>query len=148
MNDYVAKPVQRAALAAAMRRGLLARGGQAAGAVALDGDDETHATLEALAQEVGAEFLDTLIREFLAALPQRRASLQAAQRSGDASTLGRIAHLVQGEAGNLGALRLARACAALQLAAEADSGLAPSTTAVLNALGDIERTLARRLRSA
>ncbi len=148
MNDYVPKPVQRAAMAAAMRRGLLARGGKLDGKPAPDGDDETYAALDALEREVGADFLDTLIRDFLEALPQRQASLLDALRRGDAPALGSIAHLLQGEAGHLGALRLTRACAALQLAANTDGGLVASTNAVLNALGDIERTLARRPRSA
>ena len=100
------------------------------------------ASLTALAQELGGDFVDTLVHGYLAELPARRASLVDARRRADGPALKRLAHLLQGESGTLGARRLVRLCAALQQAAATDGDLEAITAAVLDALDLTERTLA------
>ncbi len=146
MDDYVSKPVHVAALAAAIRRGLLARSSPPAprelSPLAAEAVAELRASLAALAQELGEDFIDTTVREFLRALPQRRAGLIDALQRRDTPALERAAHALQGESGSLGAHRLARACAALQKAAGAGTGVDERCVATLDALRDTEQALA------
>ncbi len=148
MDDYVAKPVHMDALAAAIKRGLLARGPRAPE----EEDEERSSALfgqlaansTALALELGEGFVDTLIREFLAGAPQQRAALESASHRGDAPALKQLAHRLQGEASNLGADRLARACLALQRATGA-SDLEAHCAAVLETLEKTEKAFTRLL---
>ncbi len=148
MDDYVAKPVHMDALAAAIKRGLLARGPRAPE----EEDEERSSALfgqlaansTALALELGEGFVDTLIREFLAGAPQQRAALESASHRGDAPALKQLAHRLQGEASNLGADRLARACLALQRATGA-SDLEAHCAAVLATLEKTEKAFTRLL---
>ena len=136
MDDYVTKPVQLGALTAALRRGLLARGVQApardhasAAAVA-----ELTAQVHSLATELGADFIDRLLGDFLDRVPQHRERLLDAQARRDTRSLKRLAHTLQGESGSIGARALARACAALQEAASNETAWEPRTAEVLDAL--------------
>ena len=140
MDDYVAKPVLMSSLATAMRHGLRARGAQAPGSASPTAEtDDLAASLAQLARELGGDFVDALVRGYLEELPGRRASLTEARRQSDAVALKRVAHLLQGESGNLGAHRLVRACAALQQACIAGGDLDTPAAAVLDALGATER---------
>ena len=144
MDEYVAKPVHMTSLAAAIRHGLLARRERAPAPAAPPPAevDDLDACLAALAQELGGDFVDTLVDGYLAELPVRRASLVDARRRGDRPALKRLAHLLQGESGTLGARRLVRLCASLQQAAVTDGDLEAITAAVLDALDLTERALA------
>jgi len=144
MDDYVSKPVHMAALAAALRRGLLARHALPPTPTEPASMDfgGLAASLTALARELGDDFVDTLVREFLRGVPQHRAALLAARARRDLPALKRLAHTLQGESGNLGILRLSRACATLQRAAGAGVELEAPSAAVLDALTTAERSLA------
>ena len=153
MDDYVSKPVHMAALAAAIRRGLLARSSPPAvpeappipRPVSPQADAELaelRASLLVLAQDLGEDFVDATVREFLRVLPQRRAGLVDALQRRDAAALKRGAHSLQGEAGSLGVHWLARACAALQKAASAGTDFDSACAAVQDALTRAEQALA------
>ncbi len=123
MDDYMSKPVQMAALEAAIRRGLLTRSARLTASVASSaaprGDlvgDAVALHMSALAEELGAEFVDSLAHQFLSGLPQYRERLMDARQRSDAAVLKRVAHALQGEAGNLGLGELVSACVALQRA--------------------------------
>ena len=143
MDEYVSKPVHMEALALAIQRGLLAHRPQLAEARDHSSADlgQLTVTLAALARELGDEFVSTLARDFVQGIPQQRAALLDAQTRGDLLAMKRVAHTLQGEAGNLGALRLARACAALQRAAGASGDIKSPYAAVLEALATTEQAL-------
>ena len=149
MDEYVAKPVQLAALAAAIRLGLAARSArlravEPAADPREDGDQaELAEHLADLALELGDEFIANLIRDFLGRIAGHRASLVDARARHDAPALRRLAHALQGESGNLGAHRLARSCAALQRAVADGRDLDGRTGEVLGALDASERVLSR-----
>ncbi len=153
MDDYIAKPVQLAALATAVRSGLLARSARLppetlAAPIETSGDQvELAATLANLKEELGEEFIDGLIRDFLRDIPRRRDELAEAHRRRDAPALRHVAHTLQGESGNLGARRLARACADLQRAASVGADIDSAVATVLAALVAAEMALASPLRS-
>ena len=144
MDDYVAKPVQLPALAAAIQRGLRARsaGAPDPGGAPPAAPDELEERLAALATDLGADFVDIMILDFLDEAPRHRASLVDARRRDDAADLKRCAHTLQGEASNLGVRALVAACLAVQRAA--DGELAAPTAALLEALAAGERLLASR----
>ena len=143
MDEYVSKPVHMEALALAIQRGLLAHRSQPDDARDRSSTDigQLTVTLAALARELGDEFVGTLARDFVQGIPQQRAALLDAQTRGDLLAMKRVAHTLQGEAGNLGALRLARACAALQRAAGASGDIKSPYAAVLEALATTEQAL-------
>ncbi len=139
MDAYVPKPVQLTALAAAVRKGLLARKVTAPVPEDLPPPaDELAAGLAALAEELGREFLDRLVRDFLNRAPQQRVSLIDAQQRDDTLALKRLAHTLQGESSCLCGLALASACAALQQSTPGDQD--DRTAAVLEALTTTERS--------
>ena len=154
MDDYVSKPVHVAALTAAIRRGLLARTSPPAVPEAPrpvprlaspQADEELaglRASLVALAQDLGEDFVDATVRELLRVLPLRRAGLLDALQRRDNAALKRGAHGLQGEASSLGILWLARACAALQEAASTGTNVDEACAAVLEALTRAEQALA------
>jgi signal transduction histidine kinase/DNA-binding response OmpR family regulator len=149
MDDYVPKPVQPHSLSAAIRRGLLARNAAPSREPAPPlppATDELVSGLTALKEEFGADFTDALLREFLNSAPRHRAALLDARRRGDIPALKRTAHTLKGESGSLRAHILARACAALQRADDAE--LDARTGAVLEALSLTERWAAANIRPA
>jgi signal transduction histidine kinase/FixJ family two-component response regulator len=95
MDDYVPKPIERSALAAALARWLplptppapTSEAGEAAAAAALRRE---------------------LIGTFLEDTPARLAELEAAARAGDGPRLRRAAHQLRGTAGAVGATEVAR----------------------------------------
>jgi CheY-like chemotaxis protein len=142
MDDYVTKPVQLQGLAAAMRRGVLARGPTVRERAPAGDIGELQAALAGLAAELGADFVARLLDEFLARALRHRGELKDALLRHDRRALKRLAHTLQGEAGSIGARALARACAALQEAASGDgSGWDLRTAEVLEALTTVETVL-------
>ena len=133
MNDYVTKPIDRAALAATLRKWLpasaravpadvpaagdAAQGGPAPPAhPALDGID-VDGTLARLG--LGFDALQRLLLRFADGQRATVAALRAAADTGDLDAAARSAHALAGAAGNLGAEALREAAKALETAARA-----------------------------
>ncbi len=141
MDDYLAKPVRAAELAAALQRWVcpvdvppvVALPIPAPGALVPDdtsgalaavsapgpGDDapldlETLASLRELGDEDGTEIVREVATLFLEDAPRRLAALRGALGRGDAVAAAREAHTLQGSAASLGAAPLARLCAVLE----------------------------------
>jgi signal transduction histidine kinase/CheY-like chemotaxis protein len=137
MNGYVSKPVSMATLAAAIERGMLTRsasGPRRTTPLPAEEIEALHTSLAELASELDPEFVDTLVRALLEGLVRHRATLLEAHANADRVALGRVAHSLLGESGNVGAARLARACAALQRAIREGGDMEESFVAVLDAL--------------
>ncbi len=142
MDEYVSKPVHMEALGVAIQRGLLAQRSTPDPRERSSADlDPLAASLAALARELGEDFVSTLARDFVKGVPQHRSALISARERSDAPAMKRVAHTLQGESGNLGAHRLARACASLQRAAESGDEVAAACAAVLAALTAAEQAL-------
>ena len=142
MDEYVSKPVHMTALSAAIGRGLRARSTMISASAGSGEGDALAASLAALREELGEEFVTKMVRTFLRALPERRAALEEARRRGDGSGLKRIAHTLQGESGSLGGDALARACASLQASPASAVELEARSGAVLAEIEEFERTAA------
>ncbi|HEY8106658.1 MAG TPA: response regulator, partial [Gemmatimonadales bacterium] len=101
MDDYLPKPIDREALAAALARWLPVPTRPAAMSEA--GEE---AAAAALRRELAVTFLE--------GAPGRLADLEAAARAGDGKALRRIAHQLRGEAGVVGAGEVARIAGELE----------------------------------
>jgi signal transduction histidine kinase/CheY-like chemotaxis protein/HPt (histidine-containing phosphotransfer) domain-containing protein len=118
MDDYLAKPVRREELAAALSR---------AGALADPGAPEDDEPEEAQAEPVavdpsvlqsltsrlgerGPAMLDRLLTTWETETAKRLGELQAAVDAGDADATGRAAHALRGGSASMGALGLAEVC--------------------------------------
>ena len=152
MDDYVAKPIDRAELARA-----LAAGGGAADPRPPDrrtdefdtGDEQASAEAEAgeldlavpsrILHEFGAEPLRRLLAIFRSRAPGLSAAASAAVGAGDAETAGRAAHTLKSNAANIGAAGLATACSELETLARSGS---------LEDAGQLAATIAALLASA
>jgi signal transduction histidine kinase/CheY-like chemotaxis protein len=137
MNGYVSKPVSMPTLAAAIERGMLTRSAsRSRRPTPLPADELTalHASLAQLANDLEPEFVDSLVRALLEGLPRHRAALLEAHAHADTAALARVAHGLLGESGNVGAVRLARACVALQRAIREGGNVEEGLAAVLDAL--------------
>jgi len=77
------------------------------------------APLDALASPEDPDSVNEFIREFLAEGPKRLAALEAAVTAGDAVQVRAESHNLKGSSSYMGAVRLVRACNALELAARA-----------------------------
>jgi CheY-like chemotaxis protein/HPt (histidine-containing phosphotransfer) domain-containing protein len=143
MDDYVSKPLDPPALAAALARcratrprltpigppatpASLAHGGAPGSDAVLD-----RAVLGRL-QELGESFFRELIGLFLDDVPRRLVGIVEALEAGDATGAGRFAHSVKGSAANLGAGRLADLCAELE--AMGDAGTLPGASGLFNGI--------------
>lgn len=121
MADFVAKPVRKKTLLAAMARQLEGSGrhtaqipGTAPGAVDVPlVDAEAYGALEA---EIGAEAMQEALVEFLGEVQTRLVALGALTDCHDRMALRREAHSLKGMAAQLGFLRLSRAAADLEVA--------------------------------
>jgi len=148
MDDYVAKPVERAELDAALRRWLPA---EPVDQPAPDGGSATRsqeptepavvdaarvAQLRALVVDGEPDTFTMLADLYLEQLPASLAQVREAIGRADAQALRRSAHALKGISANLGAVSMARLCGELDAAAE--SGVAPGPEAVahLDAEGD------------
>jgi CheY-like chemotaxis protein len=146
MDDYLAKPFRLDKLAEVLRAwSASAEGGPAvdghagqhpaawtgAGEVAiLDGN--TVEQLRAVAAEAPG-LMEELVGSFVGDLPARLAVMTSAVVRGDPRAAGAAAHALKGGAGNLGAMRLAKACDRLeQLARRGDlSAAGPALADIL-----------------
>jgi CheY-like chemotaxis protein/HPt (histidine-containing phosphotransfer) domain-containing protein len=166
MNDYVAKPMTLDSLAEALRRWVPGRISAPASTRRAPAQYQTDeggepavdaSVLARLAnEELGGDraFLVELIDLFLEQAASMLADLQTAADADDQREVARIAHTLQSSAGNLGARRLQRLCAAAEAAgtpgAIGEDGAAASTVDGLTA--ELHRVLdalrAERQRSA
>ena len=127
MDDYISKPVQTAAFAAALQRwtptrarpvvAAAATGGDSAGAAALD--VEVIARLRALAVATDPSLLEQIFASFQRDGAARIVALQDAAHRGDVMVLHQAAHALKGASGNIGALALADLAGRLEAAGEA-----------------------------
>jgi two-component system sensor histidine kinase/response regulator len=145
MDDYVPKPVRREQLAAVLERWVLpvrSRSGRASefpsSAAAAEPvlDPETLASLEELDQgepgEAG-ELVTELLENAASALEELRRSVAL----GDAEKIRLSAHALQGSIGAVGARRVARMCAEMQvLASQTDLVRAPELLGLIEAEWD------------
>jgi two-component system sensor histidine kinase/response regulator len=131
MNDYVTKPIDRAALASTLRKWLPASArvgpdeasGAGAEAPAPRVPDLEGINVEGALARLGLGF-DALQRMLLRFADGQRATvaaLRAAADAGDLDAAARSAHALAGAAGNLGAEALREAAKALETAARADT---------------------------
>ncbi|MEI6355891.1 MAG: response regulator, partial [Verrucomicrobiota bacterium] len=149
MDDFITKPLDEAALAAALQRGLdqLTTTGSDAPAArpgVMDTIPEAKAPLSDL-PTLEASVLDAyrvpddpsalaeLIRMVLDDLGPRVAAIRSAADAGDIGRLKDAAHTLKGSAGNLGGRRLAALCSQLELQARSDG-----TEDLLALVGSIE----------
>ena len=127
MDDYLAKPVRPATLNTILERwvppeiGLpendtsgvdgSANGGNGR---ALAGDPVDPAVVESLRGLGGEDILGELVEMFLRDTTPRLAALGEAVEAGDASTVEKVAHILKGSSGNMGARFMSELSASLQ----------------------------------
>jgi HPt (histidine-containing phosphotransfer) domain-containing protein len=133
MDDFLSKPVRRDALAATLQR--WASGppvrvqlpDAAAGRRQEPADGIDRAVLDDLLG-LGDAFTQ-VVRSYLDTAPGRLDDLEAAVTAGDGAAVGRIAHLLAGSSGCVGATVLAASCSALEQAVRV--GEAPQPAALV-----------------
>jgi CheY-like chemotaxis protein len=134
MNDFISKPIDRAALVKSLRRWLPQPGGQQSATKNTDGrgpaeipavSDSPSPTLEGMdiektVRRLGMPFetLRPLLFRFADGQRQTVAELRSAVSAGDHEAARKHAHALAGAAGNLGAEELFQAARALELAAK------------------------------
>ncbi|PKO85968.1 MAG: signaling protein [Betaproteobacteria bacterium HGW-Betaproteobacteria-12] len=125
MDDHLAKPLTLEALTEHLKRWLLwaapadtAPAPRSATATATANLPFDSAVLERLRECLG-EAISAAIRPFLEDMPGYLHELEVAIGEGDSDTLRRIAHVIKGAAGNLGALAMASAAREMEVHAEA-----------------------------
>jgi len=142
MNDCVTKPIDRAALAATLRKWLPESARVGAGATCAEAGDSTDAPAAAPAgpsapplpalegidvsgalARLGIEFdaLQRMLIRFASGQRRTIAEIRAAVEAGDADAAAKAAHAMAGAAGNLGADALREAAKALEKAARSGS---------------------------
>ncbi len=124
MDDYVSKPVKPEELDAALERWIPRSDEETlASEEATDGagaspDDTTdpldRRVIEGLFELGGPELVAELSDLFLEDVPPRLEALREAIGSGDAPSVGQVAHALKGSSGNMGATRMASICAELE----------------------------------
>jgi HPt (histidine-containing phosphotransfer) domain-containing protein len=132
MDDYLAKPVDAAALEATLVRwvpapvarlvqGLVPQPLAVTGGTPPTGpatvaalDQDRIAILRELGPDDGRGLLPEAVAAFRRGLPERVAALQAAVDDGDGPALAQAAHALKGSAANIGAAAVAGICAELE----------------------------------
>jgi two-component system, sensor histidine kinase and response regulator len=128
MDDYVPKPVKREELEAVLKRWIPQQEPSKPGAPAtvpnVDPttpdeaetplDESVLAGLRKLQVEGEPDVLKELIGLFLDDVPPQLVALREAVEGGDAHSVERISHTLQGSSGNMGAKRMAAICSELQ----------------------------------
>ncbi|MCL4759153.1 MAG: EAL domain-containing protein [Rhodocyclaceae bacterium] len=121
MDDHLAKPLTVDALAAVLERWLgvrtTARVPSPEEPPRRPAQPLDRGTFERLREILGAE-LGSAVRPFLEDMPRYLAELDIAADAGDSGPLRRLAHVIKGAAGNLGASGVAAAARDLELSAE------------------------------
>ncbi len=123
MDDYVSKPVDPGELDAVLRRWVFPPDEAASapedstdgastspGGVTDPLDRSVIASLRELGEEILAELTDLFVED----VPPKLEALREAIGSGDAASMGRLAHALKGSSGNMGALRMSTICAELE----------------------------------
>jgi HPt (histidine-containing phosphotransfer) domain-containing protein len=127
MDDYVPKPVKPEELEAALERRVSPLDGEEPTPgervdgcvaavhppVAADGPLD-RGVLEGLRSLGDEELLAELAQLFLEDVPPRLEALREAIGGGDAASVGRVAHVLKGSSGNMGALRMSAICSELE----------------------------------
>jgi CheY-like chemotaxis protein/HPt (histidine-containing phosphotransfer) domain-containing protein len=158
MNDYIAKPIERARLIEVIGRWLPATPAQAPGpgqpgeedhgeAGEVPGDMLDRAVLEQLAADLDAEVLPELVAAFTREAEARIRAIEEAAERGELGQLERQAHTLKSSAGTFGAARLANLMAGLERACRTErvdearrlaatvAGLVAATAAAYEAAG-------------
>jgi HPt (histidine-containing phosphotransfer) domain-containing protein len=120
MDDFLSKPVRRDALAATLER--WTSGSSAGVRVQLPAQPTTRSQepADGIDRALLAEMMTLgdafglVIRSYLDTAPGRLDDLEAAVRNGDRYNTGRLAHLLAGSSGCVGATVLSATCAALE----------------------------------
>ena len=122
MDDYLAKPVKLEHLKATLAGWISGQSvpdgqkdpvpSEKQGSVSECVDSAVLADLRQL--DISCGLLSTLITHFLEDAPTRLAALQDALQQGDAGTLARVAHDLNGASGNLGVRNMRQLCVELQ----------------------------------
>jgi len=122
MDDYVSKPVSSEKLEAVLERWVLKEGLMAAAAVNGNGlpvSEGTGPSLDAVVVESlrdlgGDEMLSELTQLFFDDAGSNLTALKEAIEKHDATSVERVAHMLKGSSGNMGATRMAVLCGQLQ----------------------------------
>jgi PAS domain S-box-containing protein len=147
MDDYLAKPIRRGELAAALQRWLLLDEPPAAptrptpGEPPLGGgpvDPAALARLRQLQRPGQPNIVRKLIDQFLSDAARHRATLERARAEGDSPALARLAHTIKGDARTFGSPELEALCDRLE-----QLGPAAAPDVVEAALAALEASLAR-----
>jgi CheY-like chemotaxis protein len=158
MDEYLAKPFGRSALASILARWLERT--SAARAIAADSSSPTDVgsaapaldsrilgQLEELGETAGEGFMEELVRSFLIDADIQIRSLREAVAALDIDLVSRSAHTLSGSSANLGAVELARLCAiaSTDLGAKELLGDASLLEAIQAELARVRSALADRL---
>ncbi|TAL26152.1 MAG: hybrid sensor histidine kinase/response regulator, partial [Frankiales bacterium] len=120
MDDYLAKPVRREELAAALGRVAVEEVEPDPGDVAVAVDEDLAvdpSVLRSLTARLGdraAAVLDKLIGTWESETARRLGEVDAAMQDGDAAAVGRAVHAMKGGSASMGAVRLAAVCASVE----------------------------------
>ena len=117
MSGYLAKPLRRAELAAALRQGLSGKEQVEGVEERASADMLDEGVLRELRESLGLEALAALLAVHREQLQQHTESLEQAFEQGDLAALAARAHRLKGESGSLGGRRLADSARRLELAA-------------------------------
>ncbi|MCE8037629.1 ATP-binding protein [Halomonas sp. MCCC 1A11062] len=117
MSGYLAKPLRRAELAAALRQGLSGKERAEGAEESVGADMLDEGVLGELRESLGLEALAALFAVHREQLQQHTESLEQAFEQGDLAALAARAHRLKGESGSLGGRRLADSARRLELAA-------------------------------
>ena len=141
MDDYVSKPVRPENLGAVLKRWVPAPSIPASNEDALDRD--VIAGLRELQGDDETDIVSELAGMFLDDARTGIQSLEEAVEKGDAPAVERMAHMLKGSSGNMGARRMSRLCGRLEVAgASGDLSRAPQLLGALEAeFGRVDRAL-------
>ena len=125
MDDYLAKPVEPAALEAVLSRWIpepqphpqplaVTGGGEAGMGTAPALDQDRLAMLRSLGGGGGHDLLAAAAAAFRGSVPARLAAVQSAVHDGGGPALVQAAHALKGSAGNIGATAVAALCSELE----------------------------------
>jgi CheY-like chemotaxis protein/HPt (histidine-containing phosphotransfer) domain-containing protein len=142
MNDYVAKPIRAAELAAALKRARPLRshdGGLGEADIGLEA-----AALQNLRDLGGVEFLAEVVDVFLAEAPALIASLRTSLDLQDTEELRRAAHTLKSNGATLGAARFAELCRTVEQHAKDErlQGVAQLVDRIEREYGTLQEALA------
>jgi signal transduction histidine kinase/DNA-binding response OmpR family regulator len=126
MSDYVSKPIERAALLAALRR-QLGPNGASATPEADPATDIAGVDVQGARSRLGVtqQTLERLLGRFAAGLPKRLELLAAGIAASDYNAVHMHAHSLSGSAGSLAVSKLQQAAAALEQAGRSRLGALP-----------------------